>query len=135
MYIDSYVSDMLAWLHQSLAGERDFFTTIITSAPPSSLLDDENPTPNSDINNDSKRTAGAAGNDTSNGSNGSPEDQQNDAAAIADLLASVFEGIARPLKSRIEQALTTQPTPVIIFKLVNILDFYAATIGNNKPLL
>lgn len=44
------------------------------------------------------------------------------------LLAQVMEGVSRPLKLRVEQALQTQPTPLITFKLLNVTTFYRDTI-------
>jgi len=40
----------------------------------------------------------------------------------------IMEGVCRPLKMRVEQILVSEPGPVILYKLSNLLQFYSQTI-------
>jgi hypothetical protein len=49
------------------------------------------------------------------------------------LLASVFTGVAGTLQARIDSVLSSQSSPVVTFKLGNLLLFYLHTIGAMLP--
>jgi conserved oligomeric Golgi complex subunit 6 len=79
-----YVSDMLAWLHQAVAGERELLGTLFK------------------------------------------EKGQIDEKKV---MATIFEGVSQQLRVRVEQALVTQPEPIICFQVSNVIEFYCSTIG------
>jgi len=82
-----YVGDMLAWVHQSLATEKELTTNLLKDVQ---------------------------------------EKQGNAVSApiVQDTLASITEGIGRPLQVRVEQVLTTEQDSVSLFKLKNLIHFY-----------
>ena len=52
---------------------------------------------------------------------------------ISQILSKIFEKIVQPFEIRFEQVLLSQPGPVIVFRLVNLLDFYHRTILKFLP--
>ena len=49
---------------------------------------------------------------------------------INDVLSHITEGVCRPLKVRLEQVVVSEPGPVLLYKLTNLLKFYHITIGS-----
>eukprot|EP00798_Chlamydomonas_sp_ICE-L_P018575 gene18575-25084_t len=90
-----YINDMMAWVHQSLAGEREFVVALFGD-------DDRS---------------------TSNGG-ASDDDLTNDGMSASGLLDRVFESICRPLRVRIEQVLMTAPPLLLCFQLSQLHAFY-----------
>ncbi|KAK4803224.1 hypothetical protein SAY86_001427 [Trapa natans] len=102
-----YVGDMLGWLHQALASERELVLA---------LLD-----PDMAIN------IGP----TANRFSKSPEtDSGKTESDIAFVLDRIFEGVCRPFKVRVEQVLQSQPSLIVSYKLSNTLEFYSYTISD-----
>lgn len=94
-----YTSDILAWIHQALASEKEFLEA---------LFGDEPPTP------------------------AQIEALQSVSSLYtnADLLASIFEGLCRGIKSRIEQSFVVHPGNIeILFKIYQVLQFYSTLIS------
>ncbi|XP_077861444.1 conserved oligomeric Golgi complex subunit 6-like [Saccoglossus kowalevskii] len=83
-----YVGDMLAWLHQASASEKEHLQGLVKLAT-----------------------------------------QQAGALQIYEILGHITEGVCRPFKVRVEQVLVSEPGPVILYKLANLLKFYHHTIG------
>lgn len=106
-----YVSDMLAWTHQALASERDFFSIVLGK--------------NNTENGQGKEID--ISNDKSN--KGTKNNEDNDKAEIMTLLATVFEGISQPISMRIKSTLQSKShiKAEVAFKLVNVLEFYSHT--------
>jgi len=52
---------------------------------------------------------------------------------IDSCLCDITEGVCRPLRSRIEQILVSEATAVMLYKLSNLIRFYAATIKSVVP--
>ena len=103
-----YVSDMLAWTHQQVANERDFIAQL------TAMLDDQ------------QRALAQ------------PQQQHSTAqptseASRAQLLSAVFEGLSRLLRTRLEQALQSQPTAETAFRVWNVVAFYQATVAPLFP--
>ncbi|KAM7269052.1 hypothetical protein ACFE04_024549 [Oxalis oulophora] len=102
-----YVGDMLGWLHQALASERELVLA---------LLD-----PDASV--DTGRTASQF-----------PKSPQNDSSKsesdLTFVLDRIFEGVCRPFKVRVEQVLQSQPSLIISYKLSNTLEFYSYTISD-----
>ncbi len=99
-----YVGDMLAWLHQALATERELLGSLFADTSRS----------------DSAGAGGAAERDMG------VTDQDK-------VLSSVFEGVASTVQARVDSVLQAQTSPVVIFKLGNLLLFYLHTIGAMLP--
>ncbi|PON37243.1 Conserved oligomeric Golgi complex subunit [Parasponia andersonii] len=102
-----YVGDMLGWLHQALASEREF---VIMLLDPDAVVDSR---PNEDHSNKSLH------NDFGK--------TESDWTFVLD---RIFEGVCRPFKVRVEQVLQSQPSLIISYKLSNTLEFYSYTISD-----
>ncbi|KAK9144192.1 hypothetical protein Sjap_004095 [Stephania japonica] len=103
-----YVGDMLGWLHQALASERELVL---------SLLD-------SDAATDTGPIASRFSNNVENDSSKLESDMMF-------VLDRIFEGVCRPFKARVEQVLHSQSQPnlIVSYKLSNTLEFYSYTIS------
>lgn len=102
-----YVGDMLGWLHQALASERELVFV---------LLD-----PDATIN------TGPTVRRFSQPSEGDSGKADPDLTFVLD---RIFEGVCRPFKVRVEQVLQSQPNLIISYKLSNTLEFYSYTISD-----
>ncbi|CAA0820408.1 Unknown protein [Striga hermonthica] len=102
-----YVGDMLGWLHQALASERELVLALLD---PDSVADTGpiaqrfSKIPESD--------SGKADSD------------------LTFVLDRIFEGVCRPFKVRVEQVLQSQPSLIISYKLTITLEFYSHTISD-----
>ncbi|XP_068664002.1 conserved oligomeric Golgi complex subunit 6 [Aristolochia californica] len=103
-----YVGDMLGWLHQALASERELVLVLLD---PDAMVD-------------SGPTARQFSKNTSESDSSRTE---TDATFILD---RIFEGVCRPFKGRVEQVLQSQPSLIISYKLSNMLEFYSYTISD-----
>ncbi|KAL8150974.1 hypothetical protein V2J09_020782 [Rumex salicifolius] len=102
-----YVGDMLGWLHQALASERELVHALLA---PGSMVD-IGPTARR-FSNITDRESGKAGPD------------------LTFVLDRIFEGVCRPFKVRVEQVLQSQPSLIVSFKLSNQLEFFSYTISD-----
>ncbi|CAI5508119.1 unnamed protein product [Closterium sp. Naga37s-1] len=98
-----YVGDMLAWLHQALASEKELAAALFANTDKPSSTSAES----------GEGGARAGGVD----------------ADVAAVLDRVFEGVCRPFKVRVEQVLTGQPGLVLCYKLSSLLSFYCHTVA------
>ncbi|CAD7695072.1 unnamed protein product [Ostreobium quekettii] len=111
-----FINDMLAWVHQALASERELLEN---------LFGDDN---SGDLGGVGVSEAGEIP------SSAHPvtrdEKMQNESVvSVEELLDSVFQSVCRPLKVRIEQVLIASPTVLLCFELSQLLAFYLETIG------
>ncbi|ORZ02308.1 oligomeric Golgi complex subunit 6 [Syncephalastrum racemosum] len=111
-----YVGDMLAWIHQAAASEKEMLESLFQKGH--SRADKRSP--------HSDRSSNSAAEDV-DFSEARLAAQVND--AISDLLDCAMEGTARPLKSRTEQVLVLQPGAITSYRMANLIQFYAVTIG------
>ncbi|CAB4292704.1 unnamed protein product [Prunus armeniaca] len=102
-----YVGDMLGWLHQALASERELVFLLLD---PDAAVD-----------------TGPATNQFSR----SPEsDSRKTESDLTFVMDRIFEGVCRPFKVRVEQVLQSQSSLIISYKLSNTLEFYSHTISD-----
>ncbi|KAI8337720.1 oligomeric Golgi complex subunit 6-like protein [Chlamydoabsidia padenii] len=94
-----YVGDMLAWVHQACAGEKEMLESLFNRHSSKSSVDYQ------DVS----------------------VTMIND--AVVDLLDAAMEGTCRPLKTRMEQVLVLQPSAITSYKVANLIEFYAITMG------
>ncbi|GMN60370.1 hypothetical protein TIFTF001_029456 [Ficus carica] len=102
-----YVRDMLGWLHQALASEREFVLALLD---PDAVFD--------------SRPAEQQVSKTLHTDFGKTESD------LTFVLDRIFEGVCRPFKVRVEQVLQSQPSLIISYKLSNTLEFYSYTISD-----
>ncbi|KAI3707764.1 hypothetical protein L2E82_36569 [Cichorium intybus] len=97
-----YVGDMLGWLHQALASERELVFVLLD---PDAVVD-----------------TGPTARKFSN--------QEKTETDLTFVLDRIFEGVCRPFKVRVEQVLQSQPNLIISYKLSNTLEFYSHTVSD-----
>ncbi|RKO87918.1 oligomeric Golgi complex subunit 6 [Blyttiomyces helicus] len=104
-----YVGDMLAWLHQAAAGEREMLEGLFDAKPggkPSATIPASNPL-------------------SPEGAIGVYEAEEQ---AISQILDKNLEGTCRPLRARVEQVLASQPGAITAYRIANLIQFYASII-------
>ncbi|KAH7835466.1 hypothetical protein Vadar_026331 [Vaccinium darrowii] len=102
-----YVGDMLGWLHQALASERELVLVLLD---PDAVVD-----------------TGPTARRFSNAFESNSGKTETDLMFVLD---RIFEGVCRPFKVRVEQVLQSQPSIMISYKLTNNLKFYSYTISD-----
>ncbi|GMH10993.1 hypothetical protein Nepgr_012834 [Nepenthes gracilis] len=102
-----YVGDMLAWLHQALASEKELVHALLD---PDAVVD--------------------TGPSARRFSNISLSESGKIVSDLTFVLDRIFEGVCRPFKVRVEQVLQSQPSLIISYKLTNQLEFYSYTISD-----
>ncbi|CAA2999327.1 conserved oligomeric Golgi complex subunit 6 [Olea europaea subsp. europaea] len=102
-----YVGDMLGWLHQALASEKEFVVAL--------------------LNPDAVADAGRNADQTSKIGESDVAKTESDLTFVLD---RIFEGVCRPFKVRVEQVLQSQPNLIISYKLSNTLEFYFYTVSD-----
>lgn len=102
-----YVGDMLGWLHQALASERELVLVLLD---PDAVVD-----------------TGPTARRFSNAFESNSGKTETDLMFVLD---RIFEGVCRPFKVRVEQVLQSQPSIMISYKLTNNLEFYSYTISD-----
>eukprot|EP01114_Cavostelium_apophysatum_P003972 TRINITY_DN14104_c0_g1_i1.p1 TRINITY_DN14104_c0_g1~~TRINITY_DN14104_c0_g1_i1.p1 ORF type:complete len:708 (+),score=123.47 TRINITY_DN14104_c0_g1_i1:88-2124(+) len=115
-----YVGDMLAWIHQALASESELVHGLL----------EEKPT------NGKNQSFGSLSMTPGMPASAHKSEQRmvEDTSAIdvLSVLNTIFEGVCRPFKIRIAQVLLSNQSNklgmVLIYRLSNLLDFYARTI-------
>jgi conserved oligomeric Golgi complex subunit 6 len=97
-----YTNDMLAWMHQALASEKELMYRLFATT------------------------------DGGGGGALREEDERvrehNDELAVK-VLNTVFDALCRPFRIRFEQALEQNLPVVVLYRLASLLEFYAATMG------
>ncbi|XP_077253885.1 oligomeric golgi complex subunit [Tasmannia lanceolata] len=102
-----YVGDMLGWLHQALASERELVLVLLD---PDAMID--------------------TGPTARRFSNNTDRDLIKTESDLTFVLDRIFEGVCRPFKVRVEQVLQSQPSLITSYKLSFTLEFYCYTISD-----
>ena len=108
-----YVGDMLAWLHQAVPTEADNLKVLLKELPDDILLEDSK-----------------LDKDSININEGAKKEILGKECCVDGALRHITEGTCRPMRSRIEQILVSESAAVVLYKLANLIRFYASTIGN-----
>ncbi|KAI9244465.1 oligomeric Golgi complex subunit 6-like protein [Phascolomyces articulosus] len=112
-----YIGDMLAWIHQACASEKEMLESLFHSAPGarkrenSRNSDDGKPNSGKEVEGDGSQSI------------------IHISDAIDELLDYAMEGTCRPLKSRMEQVLVLQPGAITSYRVANLIQFYSVTVG------
>ncbi|KAL6556472.1 Golgi transport complex subunit 6 [Orobanche gracilis] len=102
-----YVGDMLGWLHQALASERELVLALLA------------PDTEADTGPIAQRFSKISENDVGKA--------ESDLTFVLD---RIFEGVCRPFKVRVEQVLQSQPSLIVSYKLTITLEFYCHTMSD-----
>ena len=110
-----YVGDMLGWLHQAAAGEKELVAALLRRDE-----DDEND------ENDENASEGSTRIDPRDAADATPgEDARCDPSEVLD---RILDSVRRPFRVRVDQALTVNPregeTETTRFALYSLLSFY-----------
>jgi conserved oligomeric Golgi complex subunit 6 len=109
--VTRYVSDMLAWVHVAVASEADALKTMFGIG-------------------ESRGARGDKGGGI--GEQSSTEEVEGVAFskdAMHDALQGIFDGLTRPLSTRLVQSINEPQDMVVKFQTIDVLKFYAHTIG------
>mmetsp|Transcript_32539 Transcript_32539/g.52727 ORF Transcript_32539/g.52727 Transcript_32539/m.52727 type:complete len:649 (-) Transcript_32539:193-2139(-) len=104
-----YAGDMLAWLHQAVASERELITILVT--PMTTPLDHGKP-----MDNVTRLLF--------------HEDPEQTRADINSVMDHIFEGVCRTFKARADQIIQALTSATLSWKLANLFDFYQQTISS-----
>ncbi|RGB24939.1 oligomeric Golgi complex subunit 6 [Rhizophagus diaphanus] len=96
-----YVGDMLAWVHQAVAGEKEFLESLFE------------PEPNSNYEFIQEEVIA----------------RESDDIIIQDLLDRDLDGTCRPLMTRVEQVIGSQIGAITGYRILNLIQFYKITIA------
>ncbi|KAF9507141.1 hypothetical protein BS47DRAFT_1351988 [Hydnum rufescens UP504] len=94
-----YVGDMLAWVHQAMATEREFLDSLF----------------------------GLSGEKRMVGSVWRNDQQSEEAGWVRDLMDRDLEKICMPLRVRVQQTIKSQEGSITAYKIANLLQFYLLT--------
>jgi len=108
-----YAGDMLGWLHQAAAGEKELVAALLAT---------EGDDGDEEKNGDKEKNGGEEHKEGA----GVDEEEAADPEAVLD---RILDGVCRPFKVRLEQALNASPTALVAYQLANLLDFYKETLG------
>ncbi|EST07420.2 Conserved oligomeric Golgi complex subunit 6 [Kalmanozyma brasiliensis GHG001] len=121
-----YVGDMLAWIHQTVASEREFLTA---------LFDEKE---GEGGRRTGQRRRGLEGSLDLTGSDPDSLRLGPGEALVREVLNSNLDGCCRPLNLRIQQTLRSQEGSVTSYRLAHLVQFYrsimAKTIGSRASL-
>ncbi|PWN39100.1 oligomeric complex COG6 [Ceraceosorus guamensis] len=110
-----YVGDMLAWVHQSVASEREFLIGLFGREEEEVKIGRRV----------GERRKGIESVDWSSATLSSGERETE--RRVREVLDRVMEGCARPLKLRIEQTVSSQEGCITSFRLASLVHFYHIT--------
>lgn len=109
-----YCGDMLAWVHQAIATDTEFFRVLFDGDMEYAASSLSPPLPSQE-DTAAKTTVDVDGN------------EDGATSGCTSMVGRAFDGVARPLQVRIEQTLASQHGLVIAYKLVHLLAFYHHT--------
>jgi len=97
-----YVGDMLAWIHESVAGENEALVALMGAGSSKEGKTDE-------------QTSGV---------------EDVTLVSLEDTLDFILEGLTAPFSSRVKQVLEAQTSIVVVYKVAQVFSFYAKTLEN-----
>ncbi|RHZ69762.1 hypothetical protein Glove_279g34 [Diversispora epigaea] len=102
-----YVGDMLAWVHQNVASEKEYLEGLFEPKRKEEMRSpyEEGSEEEEDIT------------------------RESDDIIIQDLLDRDLDGTCRPLKTRVEQVLGSHPGAITAYRILNLIQFYNITIS------
>jgi len=116
-----YISDMLGWIHQAVANERDVCNALFLSAD-TSMLSDE------DDNDDENNASGANADEVKKDEHTNGVMYNNMEEIAKDTMVKIMDSLSRPLRVRVEQALAGTPDALETYKITGVLHFYSGVL-------
>eukprot|EP00928_Gymnodinium_smaydae_P028283 TRINITY_DN21604_c0_g2_i1.p1 TRINITY_DN21604_c0_g2~~TRINITY_DN21604_c0_g2_i1.p1 ORF type:complete len:730 (-),score=195.98 TRINITY_DN21604_c0_g2_i1:185-2344(-) len=118
---ERYVGDMLAWIHQNVASERDAIAALVGHTASSS-----DPAGGAAASGAGAQATAAAG-------AGGALDAAADGGALSlvsfeDIVDTTLEGLVGPFGNRVRQALESQVAIVVVYKVAEVLALFARTL-------
>ena len=108
-----YVGDMLAWVHQAMAGEREFLESLFGVKSDGRWVGSARPRYERPVEADRQLMR---------------ESDEDDEGRIRNLLDRNLEGCGRPLKIRVMQTIRSQEGSLVSYRLAQLIAFYRATL-------
>ena len=93
-----YVGDMLAWVHQTIAAEREFLESLF------------------DVTSDMRMVGSVR-----------KFEKSEEEEWIQELMDAAVSKVSVPLKVRVQQTIRSQESSIVSFKIANLLQFYMLT--------
>lgn len=122
-----YVGDMLAWVHQALASEREFLTALFSEHDDEfggRRIGQRRRGLEGSLDMRASDTASSLAEEVKDGSLKLTAAER----ATRQMLDKSLDGCCRPLRTRILQTARSQEGCIVTFKLANLIDFYRLTI-------
>ncbi|GAA6004653.1 Golgi transport complex subunit COG6 [Rhodotorula paludigena] len=110
-----YIGDMLAWLHQAMAGEREFLESLFGTKE-----DEKGARRVGEVHALSRHRRIKTGVEGA-------ELLRTDRDRVKKLLDKDFEGCGRPLKIRVQQTIKSQESPIMAYRIATLIHFYKVT--------
>lgn len=106
-----YVGDMLAWIHENAASEREALSALMGGAA---------------------RAAGGAAGEAAAGGGAAAAAPAGEAGtalvSFQDILDFTLEGLVNPFSNRVKQVLEVQSSIVVVYKVAQLFSFFAKTL-------
>ncbi|KAG7401272.1 Golgi transport complex subunit 6 [Phytophthora boehmeriae] len=118
-----YCGDMLAWVHQAIATESEFFRVLFDG----DIEFSPSATVGSSLTSDSPEDVASSPTPVEDSTFAEPvriNVDDNSKGVCTSMVGRAFDGVARPLQVRVEQTLSSPHGIVIAYKLVHLLAFY-----------
>ncbi|GAA6043711.1 hypothetical protein JCM8097_007495 [Rhodosporidiobolus ruineniae] len=106
-----YIGDMLAWIHQAMAGEREFLESLFGVKEETRMVGSVHGYSRH------KRTVTAV----------RVVKGETDQDRVKRLLDKDFEGCGRPLKIRVQQTIKSQESSIMAYRIATLIHFYKVT--------
>ncbi|GAB0495531.1 hypothetical protein MMPV_006833 [Pyropia vietnamensis] len=119
-----YTNDMLAWVHQALAGEKELIGRLFGDG-------EEEEGNDGSTNADGEQWRGDGGDGGGEDGDGSTTDRGGGARPRSlsnTVLHSIIDSLCRPLRTRLDALLDPPPPVVTTYRLASLISFYATTL-------
>ncbi|GAA5912228.1 hypothetical protein JCM5296_005454 [Sporobolomyces johnsonii] len=104
-----YIGDMLAWIHQAMAGEREFLESLFG------------------VKEEGRWVGSVHGYSTLRRRQADGIEGESDQERVKRLLDKDFEGCGRPLKIRVQQTIKSQESSIMAYRIATLIHFYKVT--------
>lgn len=119
-----YCGDMLAWIHQAIATESEFFRVLFDGDVEFSPSAATETSPSSEMPEEGVIADVPAVEASLSALNLQGGSDANAGEVCTSMVGRAFDGVSRPLRVRVEQTLSSPHGIVIAYKLVHLLAFY-----------